>query len=131
MNVASQDLCEELYELSGWYMTHYIWRYYPDDMEERMPAESVQTFTNIRPEDYQHTDHQYHPAYDLGYLLRKLQSSGFDHVNLVITRRSTVGVTSPTVAIAESGQTPEDAAAKLACELFKRGILTKEAGDVS
>lgn len=129
MNVASLKLCKELYELSGWYQTHYIWRLYDDD---HLP-EWVQTFTNIKPEDYTHTDHHYYPAYDLGYLLRKLSigvslykgAKGYTF-NVGNSIQHSVGVYEAIRSSDLRSGTPEDAAAKLAIELFKQGILTKE-----
>lgn len=69
------------------------------------------------------------PAYDLGYLLRKLKQGlkyGLDDIGIDLAldqweaRHKALGT--PTICEA---CTPEDAAAKLAVELFKQGILTK------
>jgi hypothetical protein len=100
-DVASLELCRELYELSGW----------KTFAMERGLAED-------RPID---------PAYDLGYLLRKLQRNHVELVGLTTgewTARAYWHSTEQ--ARAEYADTPEDAAAKLAIELFKQGILTKE-----
>ena len=59
MNVANLDLCKELYELSGWKATekyHYI----------------AGTYTDIDTVAFRGRKYDGVPAYDLGYLLRKL-----------------------------------------------------------
>lgn len=124
MNVALLELCRELYELSGWGdgsdMNKLKWLDYYDDW-------SV-------------------PAYDLGYLLRKLPSYIEQQGNLDgIDRQRRVAFQirkwerPEVVWFAEyheiyyrplyrtEADTPEDAACKLAIELFKQGILKKEA----
>lgn len=136
MNVASLELCKELYELSleaDWTDTSFYWTptanvedglYYDDYFDGSVDWVLCHSKNIV----YLTRSSQKIPGYDLGYLLRKLHGCGYERVNLIVGDRSTVGVTSPTLAIAESGDTPEDAAATLAVELFKRGILTK-AGD--
>jgi hypothetical protein len=120
MNVASLDLCRELYELSGWDDTTFL--FIEGDIEGVGPA----------------SEYGYHPemgdipAYDLGYLLRKLPP----HINerpITISNYMIDG-SSWSAAYMEydqeiytaSADTPEDAAAKLVIELFKQGILTRE-----
>ena len=116
MNVANLELCKALYEVSGWDYSTFWW--FRDVPENRiLLASAIQDDTGI-------IRRQICPAYDLGYLLRKLPVyskvwqhleggwkaetfTGFDHIG----------------AIAD---TPEDAACKLAIELFRQGILTKE-----
>lgn len=98
MNVARLELCKELYELSGWW---------DEDDDNYYPSTSSQP-KNI-------------PAYSLGYLLRKLPP------------RTLLNKFSDTfmAALAEPefyearADTPEDALAELAIELFKQEILTK------
>lgn len=93
---ASPELCKTLYELSGW-----------------EPSPGVTKGDN------------HWPAYNLGYLLRKLPEqvelkSYFDgswdcrHIDT----DEAWGVNGRM-----NGDTPEDATAKLAIELFKQGIL--------
>lgn len=112
MTVASLSLCKELYELSGWYDTYHY--YDADDVvDEKAHALLMSRNQNC-------------PAYDLGYLLRKLPvSTGLDIVNAgdkwVID--PVVGQKSVKSIIAD---TPEDAAAKLAIELHRQGVLTSE-----
>ncbi len=118
MNTASLELCKELYELSGWTKTHSVWH---DD-------------TAIDPiacgyEDIEHAIH-FVPAYDLGYLLRKLPPKlEGHHLTLSTTRgKNEWGIWYESWAL-KTGfnrnytDTPEDAAAKLAIELFKQGVL--------
>lgn len=121
MNVASLELCKELYDLSGWADVNYAWntgngrvmRLYVDDGEI------------LHRDDY--------PAYDLGYLLRRLPIKAPNlkgSVNYWFTL--TTIHTGEWMAWYDGtagqayGNSPEDAAAKLAIKLFKQGILVKE-----
>lgn len=96
-NVASKELCEELYDLSLW----------------------------IAPQNHPDaTKGYYGTGYDLGYLLRKIPGGvRVQHMTKHIWSASIVG---NVVAHLVNGDTPEDAACKLAIELFKQGVLTKE-----
>lgn len=103
MNVASLELCKELYELSGW-----------DNREQ-----------------YHYIDGSPVPAYDFGYLLRKLPEGTTIRVN----KRNPVKLgknQGPYSALmygyrgAVRADTPEDCAAKLAIELLKQGVLSKQ-----
>lgn len=111
MNVASLELSKELYELSGWedvsnthvfYGTHW-------DISKASMTESIGL------------QNMHLPAYDLGYLLRKLD--GFD----IQLNYSNQWRTWNCWADDYDGKadTPEDAACKLAIELFKQGVLTR------
>ncbi|MFB9654784.1 hypothetical protein [Pseudarthrobacter oxydans] len=117
MNVASLELCKELYELSGWTGTHAVWH---DD-------------TTLSPLACEYEDItvaiHFTPAYDLGYLLRKLPAG----TNVVSTGedyhcwyQDGDAVSEVTDDYGAGADTPEDAAAKLAIELFKLGLLNKE-----
>lgn len=105
MNVASLELCKELYELSGWA---------PPDSDEIYGWDNEQLKTK-KIVGYE---------YDLGYLLRKLQP--------LEPMLSTLGEGWECSAL-DVGRweanvrelTPEDAACKLAIELFKQGVLEK------
>lgn len=108
MNTASLELCKELYELSGWNDTYFSHETFLDDSDE--PSGRLQSI----------------PAYDLGYLLRNLplgaktfRDSMVWHVWLEAADNQTGK------QITAMAGNPEDAAAKLAIELFKRGILSK------
>jgi hypothetical protein len=125
MNVASLELCKELYELSGWIKA--------DDWGFRKySAKGIAMNYGSRLGKYEI------PAYDLGYLLRKLPKtvpnddnggSYYFDLHFVPYKDSgdwtacydnAVGVTYKYDAFAD---TPEDAACKLAIELFKQEIL--------
>ena len=109
MNVASKELCEELYKLSGGW----------NDMDAASEYSVNGAFLYRR--------------YTLGYLLRKLPSA-IRGYNLIL---QTDGFTGPywcayydgTPVVYKtdySDKNPEDAACKLSIELFKRGILKGE-----
>ena len=109
MNVASFELCQELYELSGW-LTGIDGNCFVSLPGERKGFE-------VRPLTDTGNDHiQICPAYDLGYLLRRLP------VGNVLTSLEGEWIASSSPKITTAA-TPEDAAAKLAIELFKQGIL--------
>ena len=139
MNVANLDLCKELYGLSGWYAQHF-WYCKKSKSED---------LWSIEEEPLLADDENNIPAYDLGFLLRKLphnitpkdkRYSTGSHLELhnqsmdkseslgggishcwCAMYRSTYGH----LAI-EHADTPEDAVCKLAIELFKQGIIKKE-----
>lgn len=103
MNTASAKLSNELFELSGW---------------------KSELITDKRLLDK--SKYSIVPSYDLGYLLRKLP---LKHGNETL---SLVHDDDPNRQPWECGfsdlfvnaDTPEDAACKLAIELFKQGVLT-------
>ena len=115
MKTASLELCEKLYELSGWKDTVMEW------------GEHGLQFV----EGINNTANGFIPAYDLGYLLRKLPAMHPDtKAPLVLAQfpytkqwgcdyAFNIGFDNAKIA-----DTPEDAACKLAIELFKQGILT-------
>lgn len=116
MNVASLELCKELYELSGW-----------DDTARRHPS------VHDKREDWP-------PAYTLGYLLRKLSQAEIGVSIRYVDSPHGVDLRewlhkfiayAPWMAQGDYpfADIPEDAAAKLAIELFKQGVLKKEGED--
>jgi hypothetical protein len=124
--VASLELCKELYELSGW----------RKDVEHVYYSNGgAVNPRNVWPKNEVFDKPGNIPAYSLGYLLRKLPMQYNRGILLV-------GVTNgdkwsaqyysfyPPDRGAKSAiliaDTPEDAAAKLAIELFKQGILKRE-----
>ncbi len=125
MNVASLELCKELFELSGWTQTTY---------EHELLNGEHYTTTLLR-EDMAHGERNtYTPAYDLGYLLRKLPQNSW--VGYVDTSGQRGYALAKTYAWNEKGtdidrivqcsaDALEDAACKLAIELFTRGILKR------
>jgi hypothetical protein len=117
-NIAGLGLCMELYKLSGWNDTYFGWT-----------STNIQSaWVDTLPEDF--TELVYPlitPAYDLGYLLRKLPG----RVNRYPFRLGRAVDKSYWAASYDnqhilSANTPEDAACKLVIELFKEGILKRE-----
>jgi hypothetical protein len=116
MNFANFELCQELYDLSGW-LTGVDGNCYVSLPGERKGFE-------VRPLTDSGNDRiQICPAYDLGYLLRRLPVGNV----LTSVEDEWIASCSPEVTRA---LTPEDAAAKLAIELFKQGVL-RRAGDAA
>ena len=132
MHVASLELSRELYELSGWddrRAIQYYW--HGDDLDHVTVVDAEQH----EPEC------AVYPAYDLGYLLRKLPGSFNDKGNsyyFMLDRSiddyekgyswaaAYMSLSSIRERLQQLAVTPEDAAAKLAIELFKQNILRKE-----
>lgn len=106
MNVASPELCKELYELSRWDADGNHWWYSDGQLVwAAWIAEST-------------------PAYELGYTLRKLP----DFVRMewwteADGKRQYRCAYRDTIFLED---TPEDAVTKLAIELFKQGVLTRD-----
>jgi hypothetical protein len=131
MFVASLGLCKELYEVSGWLIeddTSQKWFYDGDRFEEMPPLLIAKQFDP----DIDNPEFCW-PAYALGYLLRKLPlehtyrkytgSLRIEYVDLDEKLWEAGYDTDDTNAYAD---TPEDAACKLAIELFKQNILRRE-----
>lgn len=126
MTAASLELCRQLYELSGWRQTDWAW--WSDDRTDPQAAWKLERIVHVPDQQY-FADWKV-PAYDLGYLLRK-QADEQDGFNLYryydgIGRSwgwEAIWESTPNGSTFERADTPEDAAAKLAVELFKRGIL--------
>ena len=117
MNVASLELCQELYELSGWKTDDW---YDLDENGEPMPH--LATEEDI----YGGEPGQYLPAYDLGYLLRKLPpTTAIMHANKRGYEAYIVSLELKLHGQRHFADSPEDAAAKLCIELFKQGVLTR------
>lgn len=133
MSYASPELCTELLNVSGWEITRFSYKQVPD-------GEWVAIENTIDSKSRFHRASEL-PAYDLGYLLRKLPPviddghggtadlffmmtnltedlEELDHYQYRFKYRGIMG-------IGHQADTPEDATAKLAIELFKQGILTK------
>lgn len=127
MNVASLELCRELYELGWWEGTDHAWAYHTNERH----------LVHLEAGYGVGENWDYAPAYDLGYLLRKLPREV--HANqLQLTWNSNTGYEQwecGYIYIRDYefdpmcwDDTPEDAVAKLAIELFKQGVLTREGG---
>lgn len=120
MNVASKELCEKLFKLSRWDNTYFWW----NRDEQRVPGKQMVVQSGkIFPSDF--------PAYDAGYLLRKLPykvdlrqlrngwSASFSNNSyrrFGDERRDAYG----------KADIPEDALCELSIQLFEQEILTKE-----
>ena len=102
MSSASLGLCKELYHLSNWHEGVDEW------FDSTVTTDIV-------------------PAYDLGYLLRKLPLVELKHVALDSDDLKRWNCISPHWGTLRNhfAETPEDAACELAIELFKKGILTR------
>jgi hypothetical protein len=142
MNVASLELCKELYELGGWGDVRDVWKYtepMSTDIKYGTRKDGDRWCYSIQKgpmRSWNLNEVSVWPAYDLGYLLRKLP----EYVKLF---RNNMGVyycaavtdsyRHPDNRLGEPdsahkwymADTPEDAAAKLTVELFKQGVLTK------
>ncbi len=138
MQVASKDLCQKLYKLSGWDNAPFDWIEIPT-WNKKFPKPQDQVIYNHICDN----EHQkwIAPAYDLGYLLRKLPSHFSFEPDTIgeeiycLRIENSVGVDwtasygtieDPYKRLGIMADTPEDAACKLAIELFKQGILTKQ-----
>lgn len=122
MNVASLELCKELYEMSGW-----------EDTFMMVNAHSGRV--RVKESPYYGGEV---PAYDLGYLLRKLPLNIPDPVDSTEVLALGLGTHHRDarkwcisyVNLYDRDEyydsielSPEDAAAKLAIQLFEEGIL--------
>lgn len=125
MDVASLELCKELYELSGW-VTDDFWQW----------IEAHQEY-ELNNGDSMNKAHPEYPAYSLGYLLRELplnvNGSFFelDHYGtdngywVAHYCKHDLNTNVYTYKFGTNGSNPEDAVCEQLIELFKQGILTK------
>lgn len=129
-HVASLELCKELYELSDWEDTRDDWYKQDGYGADLVPSTTSAQFGT-------HERFELFPAYDLGYLLRKLPDDvrRADDVPYGLTLHKLGDrdfhlnywwFDDCLYSDLEPVATPEDAATKLAIELFKQGVLTKE-----
>lgn len=143
MNVASLELCKELYELSEWRDCE--WQYWNGTAHNDISEITLEW-------GYGNYGDNCAPAYDLGYLLRKLPSrvdKGRKNYRFVLTNSTSdeswvadylmpfwqkglpdrgieVWLHYGNRAKLTEADTPEDAVCKLTIELFKQEILHKE-----
>lgn len=140
MNMANLELCKELFGVSGWEADPdgFVWRLHKPTGESalmftgKMLADNFQ-FHNSPEAPRFREENDFYPAYDLGYLLRKLPDCALYKIDSnVLTKKDKYIIhlhpqnnVGPFYA-----DTPEDVACKLAIEQFKKGILTptKEQG---
>ena len=141
MNVASRELCEELFRLGEWDDTLCWWNIFKPYKDGR---------PHVKADTYRHQSTDKHiPAYDLGFLLRKLPP--FTKVWMTDEGKgvaewsygpSSMRVTAYNKRKAKvvghwrtpnkyRADTPEDAAAKLCITLINQGVLpnSKEGGE--
>lgn len=136
MNVASLELCKKLYELVGWEDTlYYVYeRTDPKSLVEPHLIGNSKMGITVRNASTGFDEDEYDiliPAYDLGYLLRKLPAT-IDSDCLVVETLDgdwyfhylSDEYISDGRIYASAG-TPENAAAHLAIELFRQGVLTR------
>jgi hypothetical protein len=109
MNVASLAVSEELYKLSKWIDTDARW--YEDD---------GYFVTTDKPNGL------WVPAYDLGYLIRKLPKEADGSHWVLAPTTDGWGMGYLKTELVASADTPQEVACKLAIALFKQGVLTKQ-----
>jgi hypothetical protein len=135
VNTASLELCKELYRLSGW----------GRGMGDRTAWEYTQyeegSNWRVTPWGYG-VCYASHVAYDLGYLLWKLPKSVTEFWGraypaspclmysgtqwVMFYQSEMTGEHNTDELFGQFADTPEDAACKLAIELFKQDVLKKE-----
>lgn len=140
MTATSLEVSKELYEVSGWkgtYFTHATFRNESSPEDQRQivhrTIEDLDECMRLRNRSFI-KDLKLVPAYDLGYLLRKLP--GFVEVSTnpaqsIFSVRTIIPGEWVPGGFTVQMDTPEDAAAKLAIQLFKQGILKKENNNVN
>lgn len=129
MQVASLELCKTLHELSGWVNTAEIWM----DLRDSQPWHTYDSrqsmLSEAKYQDVFEAGLDWLPAYDLGYLLRKLQSYWPMAVYIGGGKQNewSVSVNSKYHVTPQEADIPENAAARLAIELFRSGVLKRDA----
>lgn len=113
MTGANLELCKELYELSGW-------------VPERVSSGVWECGSTLNRGHALLLGHGDIPAYELGYLLRRLPQFA------MIYKDASSGDYRAAINVGEGrpkfwADTPEDAACMLAIELLKRGYLKRDA----
>lgn len=126
MHVASLELSKTLFELSGWgeEITDFQWY----DTGERDHSKEEPNFVIIQNAEAPfYSSDNYYPAYDAGYLLRKLDNyepSIFCDVNG--RWHAQVRLVNPDETIKADSDNPEDCLILLAIKLFENNILTRK-----
>ena len=120
MQVSSLENSKRLFELSGWQNTRDFW--YKTPKIDLRSGSAIDDYSHwkVKPLGYRGKYSTSHPAYDAGYLLRKLQEA----VSLSCYDsewRAAYGKEDGIYA-----DTPEDALALLAIKLFEEGVLTND-----
>lgn len=122
MHVASLELCKELHELSGWRDTELIY------------ARNGYYEPTVAKAGHPELGHDWAfecPAYDLGFLLRKLPlqtrlTKGARGYSALYSNAYTRMPDETPVSAQGKADTPEDAVAKLCIALFKAGLLKQQ-----
>lgn len=116
MNVASLENCKELFELTRWYEDH--------DYSHVQFKENGNWVTQLQRDiDFGDIWSSY-PAYDLGYLLRKLPpGTDLRHINPASGNDYWAASFAHEEYYSGTADAPEDAACLLATELIKQGVL--------
>lgn len=125
-NTASLENCKRLYELSGWDDTR--------DYYHSLISHDTKRWSEYKLQDYK-PDNDFGmrvvPAYDAGYLLRKLPTNSAEAENNAQFRMTVEYTPRGWKAFYHFGKpmmheyadTPEDALCLLAIKLFEEGIL--------
>lgn len=133
MNVASLELSKELYKLSGWVGTEYHYfhdkRKYQHSDKPVSDGHKLNIGNHVYQPVFSSDEYDSAPAYDAGYLLRKLPVDRIytmlrdviHHGDGAKTNRYTFRELSGTEHL--WADTAEDALCKLAIELWKSGVL--------
>jgi hypothetical protein len=138
MNVASLENCRKLFELSGWVDTHFLWLTAANNPKGSLWRNDGQ----LTPDDAAVC-----PAYDLGYLLRKLPPSlprnhtsdywmtlrplSVNQFEACYRALTDLDMGPPAVINRFIDSTPEDVTARLLIRLFETGILKKGETDAT
>lgn len=115
MNVADKSLCQELWKLSGWggkYKNETEFMWCEDYTKPLWAQDNIKAIIDA-------------PAYDLGFILRKLPANSWVGKCIEEWESPYAAHIGPEDEFNQNGDTPENAAVKLAIELFKQGVLTK------
>lgn len=107
MDVAKFELCRQLYQLSQWDKTYFVWAVANEGNFSPWLRESVGSSSAYTE----------YPAYDLGYLLRKLP------IGTEIYRlENQYGAARHSIKDSRQlADTPEDAVCRLSIDLIKKG----------
>lgn len=120
-DVAAPDLCKKLHDISGWEDGLNTELYVFDQKGKFVAQVNKESFSIDRFGSFV-------PAYDLGYLLRRLAENAKMHnIKLhysIVQKLWYCGYRSEGSAC--WGDIPEDAAIKLVIRLFKAGVLKKQ-----
>lgn len=122
MHVASLELCKELYELSEWEPCDSR-----DTVTLRYRSADVYLLVGVEQDTI--------PAYDLGYLLRRLPDFELGNrlqlVKHTFTHKTEwhIGYGVDPGNLVMYSSTPEDAAAKLCIQLIKQGVIDPKKED--